>query len=100
MHDDDRHESVSTRAALSSVMRLETTGRGAPPGPRNGKYKHGMKGTPEWKAWVNARRRCTDPDPDWKNYGAQARRGARYTWESSLVFGYLHADALRRHPWT
>ena len=59
-------------------------GKGAPYGWRNGKYKHGMKGSPEWKAWVNARRRCTDPNhPDWDNYGGRGIRMCS-AWQGSF----------------
>lgn len=65
-------------------------GKGAPYGWRNGKYKHGMKGTPEWKAWVNARRRCTDPKhPDWKNYGGRGITMAK-RWLRSFAAFYEH----------
>ena len=52
-----------------------------------------MKGTPEWKAWVNARRRCTDPNhPDWKNYGGRGiTMCAR--WLRSFAAFYAHIGA-------
>lgn len=61
-----------------------------PYGWRNGKYKHGMKDTPEWKAWVNARRRCTDPNhPDWKNYGGRGITMCA-SWRASFAAFYQH----------
>lgn len=65
-------------------------GKGAPYGWRNGKYKHGMKNSPEWKAWVNARRRCTDPNhPDWRNYGGRGIRMHK-RWLVSFLDFYEH----------
>lgn len=65
-------------------------GPGAPYGWRNGRYKHGMKGTPEWKAWVNARRRCTDPNhPDWRNYGGRGITMCA-AWRLSFAEFYEH----------
>jgi hypothetical protein len=35
-------------------------------------YKHGLKGTPEYNAWVAMRQRCTNSTrPDWKYYGGR-----------------------------
>jgi hypothetical protein len=58
--DDNTDAHVPKVGDSSSVESWKSRGSGAPHGCRNGKYKHGMKGTPEWKAWVNARRRCAD----------------------------------------
>lgn len=64
------HEPASRRGEVGNGKL-----RGAPFGFRNGKYKHGGKGTPEWNAWRNAIYRCTNPkSPDWKNYGGRGIR--------------------------
>lgn len=86
MYDDAKREMISAPDEDSR----KPAGRGAPSGPRNGKYLHGMKRSPEWKAWVNARRRCTDPShPDWKNYGG---RGITMCaeWLASFAAFYAH----------
>lgn len=34
--------------------------------------KHGMCKSPEYTAWLNLKRRCTDPNhPSWKDYGGR-----------------------------
>lgn len=38
----------------------------------SGNLKHGKCGTPEWHAWIDMRRRCTDPARKaWKDYGGR-----------------------------
>lgn len=67
-----------------TVINAQIGGKGAPRGFRNGRYVHGMKGTPEWNAWRNARYRCTKPtSPDWHNYGGRGIRMAKQ-WLTSF----------------
>ena len=41
-------------------------------GKNNGNYKHGMCGTPEYRAWGGMIQRCTNPkDRTFKNYGGR-----------------------------
>ena len=48
--------------------------------------KHGMIGTPEYRAWVAARSRCRDPNhKSWKDYGG---RGIKFSpaWDDFMQF--------------
>ncbi len=73
-------------------MNDELTG-GAPNGWRNGKYAHGMKGSPEWNAWRNAKFRCTNPkSPDWDDYGGRGIKMAK-RWLTSFEAFYAHIGA-------
>jgi hypothetical protein len=46
--------------------------------------RHGMSRTPEYQAFQDAKRRCTDPDnPDYKNYGGE---GIRFLFDSFTEF--------------
>lgn len=50
---------------------------------------HGMEGSPEYRTWIDMRRRCHDPRrPDYKNYGA---RGITVCdeWRESFEAFYL-----------
>ncbi len=77
-------------------------GKGAPPGPRNGNYRHGMGGCgsrkpAEWKAWWNALQRCTNPnDPNWDNYGGRGIRMCE-EWRESFAAFYEHIGP-KPHP--
>jgi hypothetical protein len=53
-------------------------------GHHAGRVIHGMSGTPEYKAWVNARNRCTNPKAKaYENYGG---RGIRFLFTSVEQF--------------
>ena len=40
--------------------------------PRDNIKTHGMTNSPEYRVWVDMRRRCNDPNrPDYKNYGGR-----------------------------
>lgn len=78
---------ADVRAICSRPDDGSCTGRGAPRGPRNGKYKHGCKATSIWKAWWNAKQRCTNPNsPDWDNYGGRGITMAPEWVESFAAF--------------
>ncbi len=48
---------------------------------------HGMSSTAEYAAYLQARRRCTDPNnPNWKNYGG---RGIKFLFESFEQFMFV-----------
>ena len=48
------------------------------------KLKHGMDGTPEYRAYVDAKARCTNPNH--KNYASYGGRGIRFLFDSFEQF--------------
>lgn len=70
----------------SRVLGLETPTTGK----RGGQFVHGMTKTPEWRAWVAARLRCTDnTHPDWPNYGGRGIRMC-HAWKKSFLSFFRH----------
>lgn len=66
--------------------------------PRKAKYeKHGMRGTPEYRAWQGMRRRCHDPkDKNYPEYGAKGVTVA-LEWQTSFL-AFFQEIGLRPTP--